>query len=69
MNAESLVEIDRKKVINMGGSRYVGIPGAIRDQLQIEIGDEVIFLRSPNSSDVVIRIEKQTPEKGSEHTA
>jgi bifunctional DNA-binding transcriptional regulator/antitoxin component of YhaV-PrlF toxin-antitoxin module len=53
----------------MGGSRYVLIPKALREQLDIEIGDEIIFLRSAEFPETVIRIEKQTPKNGSEHPA
>lgn len=66
---ENLVEIDRNRVVAMGGSRYVLVPKALREQLGIEVGDEVVFLRSAEFPECVIRIEKQTPEKSSEHRA
>ena len=66
---QNLVEIDRNTVISMGGSRYVLIPKALREQLDIEIGDEIVFLRSAEFPECVIRIEKQTPKNGSEHPA
>lgn len=66
---DSLVEIDRNTVISMGGSRYVLIPKALREQLNIETGDEIVFLRSAEFPDTVIRIEKQTPKTGDERPA
>lgn len=66
---DRLVEIDRNTIISMGGSQYVLIPKALRGQLNIEIGDEVVFLRSAEFTDTVIRIEKQTPKSGDERPA
>lgn len=55
---ENLVEIDRTKVISMGGSLYFLVPRLIRRE-EVEPGDEIIYLREPNSTDTIIRIVKK----------
>lgn len=60
----NLVEIDRQKVIRIGSSPYVLIPQALRRDPGAEVGDDVVFLRSAGSTDIIIHIEKQIPSGG-----
>jgi hypothetical protein len=61
----NLVEIDRQKIANIGGSPYILVPKRFRrEPLILHNGQyeyEAIFLQAPNSDDVVFRIEKIPP--------
>lgn len=59
---ERFVEIDRQKIVKMGGSQYVLVPQSLRRENESEPGDEVLFLRAPGSSDTIIRIQKADKE-------
>lgn len=51
----NLVEVDRVTVRNFGGSLYMLIPKAIREQESVGEGDVIGWYRSPDSSDSVVR--------------
>lgn len=57
-----MVEIDRTKLTNMGGSQYALIPRQLRSRFNTEPGDEIIWSGMPDSDDVVIRIVKKASE-------
>lgn len=58
LESTNLVEIDRCKVVAMGGSLYLLAPRLLRREGAIA-GDEIVYLRAPNSDDTVIRLIKQ----------
>lgn len=64
---DNLVEIDRVKIANMGGSPYILVPKRFRrEPFMLEDGQypyEAVFLQAPNSDDVKIRIEKIPQQK------
>jgi len=60
----NLIEIDRVKVIDMGGTLYSRVPKFFRRNGGVSPGDEAVFLRDVESGEVVIRIEKVLDESG-----
>ena len=56
-----LIEIDRVKVIDIGGTPYMQIPRFMRRE-QSPIGGEAVFLKSADESDVVVRIDMPTSD-------
>jgi len=57
---DNLVEIDRTRAIRMGGSLYFLVPRVIRRGREVAPGDEIIYLRKPNATDIIMRIVKKT---------
>ena len=64
LNRNSLVEVDRRKVVSMGGTLYVGVPDHLKRQ-GVEAGDEIIYLRSAEFEETVIGVLKKTAQGGS----
>ena len=54
-----LIEIDRSKIINMGGSQYVKLPAFLKRETGSVPGDDFVWFRETNDSDPIIKIEKQ----------
>ena len=52
----NLVEIDRVKIIDIGGSPYMLVPKFMRREGAM-IGNEVVFLKSADSNEPVLRVE------------
>ena len=59
MSDDNLVEIGRGTIKKMGGSLYTTIPPSIRKKDNIENNDTVVFLKSSDSDDIVMRIIKE----------
>lgn len=57
--SDNLVEIDRAKIVNSGGSQYSRVPPALKRLFESEFGDSLIYKQAPGSKAVVIAIEKQ----------
>lgn len=57
--ADNLVEIDRAKIVNSGGSQYSRVPPALKRLFESEFGDSLVFKQAPGSNDIFITIEKQ----------
>lgn len=58
---DNLVEIDRNKLVTMGGSAYILVPKFLRRGLIPDVTSdkyEAVFYRAPNSDQTVISIEK-----------
>lgn len=58
----NLVEIDRIKITNVGGSPYALVPRRFRREPFVLVDGqypyEAVYLQAPDSDDVIIRIEK-----------
>lgn len=61
----SFVEIDRARIINMGGSPYVLLPKNLRRKLNPEFGEEVVFCEDADTGDIHIRVDHRETKKAS----
>jgi hypothetical protein len=55
-----LVEVERCRVINIGGYLYTKIPACLKRQYDPGPGDEVTYHRSSDNGDTIIRIDKNS---------
>lgn len=58
---DNLVEVDRIKLVAMGGSTYMSVPKFLRRGLISGVtvdNYEAVFYRAPNSDQTIIRIEQ-----------
>ena len=55
---KNLVEVERVKIINVGGSMYMKVPDCLKRKFAPIIGDSATFHRSSDEGDTIIRIEK-----------
>lgn len=55
----NLVELGRSEVGQTGGSLTINVLPHIRKRDNIEKGDQVVYLQSPGSDDIIIRIKKK----------
>ena len=62
---EKYQEIDRGKVVRMGGTLYIKIPKAIERQDDIKEKDTIIYSKSPDSNKTVIEKLKKDDENES----
>lgn len=58
---DNLVEIDRNKLVSMGGSIYILLPKFLRRGIPDVTADkhEAVFFRAPNSEQTIIKIEEK----------
>lgn len=57
-NTENLVELDTLPIKKYGGSTYLLIPIALQRNLNVQPGDMVTYLKSSDSTDVVLRFKR-----------
>ena len=58
---DNLVELDRNKLVAMGGSAYILLPKFLRRGIIPDVTAdkyEAVFYRAPNSEQTIIKIEK-----------
>ena len=60
----NLIEMDRVRVIDIGGSLYALIPKFLRRNDGVSSGDEAIYFHEIESGEIVLRIGKPPDENG-----